>query len=129
MKRVLSVSLIIGFLLSFCILEEVLVKKTLTTMYDKAILLYNEANQTDNVNTKKIKDLSKELDDYWQKHENLLCFFVNHKDMHEMGNELNRVNSYAEDNIKEEFIASLNLVIYYSETFHHIMGVSFQNII
>ena len=49
--------------------------------------------------------------------------------MHEMGNELNRVNSYAEDNIKEEFIASLNLVIYYSETFHHIMGVSFQNII
>ena len=35
---------------------------------------------------------------------------------------------YAKNNIKEEYLTSLELVIYYSSTFHHIMGVSFENI-
>ena len=90
-------------------------------MYD----LYVKSNYA---NTPELKQLTFELNDYWAKQENALCFFINHKDMHEMGNEITRLISYSKFNLMEEFEASLLLVIYYSKEFHHIMGVSVENI-
>ena len=51
-----------------------------------------------------------------------------HKDMKEMGIEIQRMIIYSATNQHEEFKASLCLVILYSETFDHFMGISLQNI-
>ncbi|MBO7526793.1 MAG: DUF4363 family protein [Clostridia bacterium] len=83
----------------------------------------------ENINNKEIILKTNELNDFWDKYENLLCFFINHKDMQEMGIELKKMQSYAEYNVKEEYFTSLNLVIHYTDTFNHIMGLSLQNLI
>ena len=111
-----------------CTLEEILVNTTLNDLNDKSTYMYELYKQSDSANTKELQQLTIELSNYWSERENYLCFFINHKDMHEMGNEITRLISYSKFNLKEEFEASLLLVIYYSEEFHHIMGVSIENI-
>lgn len=128
MKKLLCILIITAFLVGCCIAEEILVKKTLAEIDKQGNDLYVYALKQENVNTDEILAQTRELNQFWLKYEDALCFFVNHKDMHEMGNELIKMISYAKNNIKEEYLTSLELVIYYSSTFHHIMGVSFENI-
>lgn len=128
MKKLLSIILISIFLISLCIIEEVLVKDTLLTINKMGNEIYNISVQKQAINTDEILQMSQDLQKFWEKKEDLLCFFVNHKDMHEMGNEILKMISYSKNNIKEEFLTSLELVIYYSSTFRHLMGVSIQNI-
>lgn len=128
MKKFLCILIITAFLVGCCITEEILVKKTLAEISKQGNDLYVYALEQENINTDEILAQTRELNQFWLKYEDALCFFVNHKDMHEMGNELIKMISYAKNNIKEEYLTSLELVIYYSSTFHHIMGVSFENI-
>ena len=128
MKRLVSIIIICLFLIGICTFEEILVNTTLDKLHNKSTYMYELYQKSDSANTKELIELTQDLNDYWTKRENALCFFINHKDMHEMGNEITRLISYSKFNLKEEFEASLLLIIYYSEEFHHIMGVSVENI-
>ena len=128
MKRVFCIIVISIFLIGACITEEILVKNTLSQINDMGNELLLLAQTETNLNNDLILDKTRNLNEFWLKYEDALCFFVNHKDMHEMGNEIIKMISYAKNNIKEEYTTSLELVIYYSNTFHHIMGVSLENI-
>lgn len=127
MKRVIPIVIMTVFLISLCIMEELLVEDTLKTIKNKAMYLYAMVYEQDDVDRVELINGTHDLNDYWLEHENLLCFFINHKDMHEMGNELVKMISYARSDIREEYITSLELVINYTKTFRHIMGISFQN--
>lgn len=128
MKRIIGIICICLFLFGICVAEEILVSSSLNLVTKESEYLYTLANQSDSVNTQEIITKTKNLKDYWAKREHLLCFFINYKDMSEMSNEITRMLSYAQENIKEEYIASLSLVLYYCETFDHITGFNFQNI-
>ena len=128
MKRLLCIIIISVFLVGVCVTEEILVKRTLFEINQKGTSLLVYVQNLTDLNTEDVLSKTRELNSFWLKYEDALCFFVNHKDMHEMGNELVKMISYAKNNIKEEYTTSLELVIYYSSTFHHIMGVSLENI-
>ena len=128
MKRLVGIIFIAIFLIGVCVTEEILVKNTLAEMNKQGNSLFEYVTALDNINTEEVLNKTRELNTYWLKYEDALCFFVNHKDMHEMGNELIKMISYAKNNIKEEYTTSLELVISYSNNFHHIMGVSLENI-
>lgn len=128
MKRIIGIICISLFLFGICLSEELLVSSSLNQVTKDSEYLYNLANQGDSVNSTEIITKTKSLKEYWAKREHLLCFFINYKDMSEMSNEITRMLSYAQENIKEEYIASLSLVLYYCETFDHITGFNFQNI-
>lgn len=128
MKRLVCIIIISIFLIGCCTTEEILVKNTLAEIQLRGTDLYVFVQDLNNLNTEDVLSRTRELNQFWLKYEDALCFFVNHKDMHEMGNELVKMISYAKNNIKEEYTTSLELVIYYSSTFHHIMGVSLENI-
>ena len=128
MKRLLCIIIISVFLVGVCVTEEILVKRTLFEVNQKGTSLLVYVQNLTDLNTEDVLSKTRELNSFWLKYEDALCFFVNHKDMHEMGNELVKMISYAKNNIKEEYTTSLELVIYYSSTFHHIMGVSLENI-
>ena len=128
MKRVFCIIVISLFLIGACVIEEILVKNTLEQINQMGNELLLLAQSETNLNNDLILDKTRNLNEFWLKYEDALCFFVNHKDMHEMGNEIIKMISYAKNNIKEEYTTSLELVIYYSDTFHHIMGVSLENI-
>ena len=127
MKKTIPILIMVALLLFLCITEELLVKTTLKTINTKAMNIYSYVYKIDDVDNVEILKLTHDLNDYWLEHENLLCFFINHKDMHEMGNELVKMISYARSDIREEYITSLELVINYTKTFRHLMGISFQN--
>ena len=128
MKRLLCIIIISVFLVGVCVTEEILVKRTLFEINQKGTSLLVYVQNLTDLNTEDVLSKTRELNSFWLKYEDALCFFVNHKDMHEMGNELIKMISYAKNNIKEEYTTSLELVIYYSSTFHHLMGVSLENI-
>ena len=128
MKRLLSIIIISIFLIGVCVTEEIIVRKTLTEINSQGNELYSLALTTENLNTEEIITKTRVLKNFWIKYEDALCFFVNHKDMTDMGNEIMRMISYAQNNIKEEYTTSLELVLFYSSAYSHIMGVSFENI-
>ena len=129
MKRNICIFFIVIFLFAICTLEQILVHNTLTKLKELSQSLYEIALSSEDVNTQAIFTQTNNLNDFWQKNENYLCFFINHKDMQEMGNELIKMISYSKSNIKEEYLTSLELVRYYCNTFNHIMGLSLQNLI
>ena len=102
---------------------------TLDNMKIKSEEIYAVIDDYDNISSDQFFLLTSKLNEYWKDRENLLCFFINHKEMQDMGIELEKMLSYCKFNNKEEYKNSLELVIYYTETFHHIMGISLQNLI
>lgn len=128
MKRVFCIIVISLFLIGACVIEEILVKNTLEQINQMGNELLLLTQSETNLNNDLILNKTRNLNEFWLKYEDALCFFVNHKDMHEMGNEIVKMISYAKNNIKEEYTTSLELVIYYSDTFHHIMKISLKNI-
>lgn len=129
MRRPLCIAIIVAFLVAICTLEQILVSSTLTELKQKSQELFLLAPDYEDISSSKIYDLTLELKDYWNKRESLICFFVNHKDMQSMGDELTRMETYCKLNNYDEFSTSLSLVVYYTEEFNHIMGLSLQNLI
>ena len=128
MKKLFGVILVVLSLVAICICEQLMVDTSINYLNEQSLVLYNLSTNTENVNTEEIIEKTYQLKDYWKEKESMLCFFINYKDMSEMSNEIVRMTSYAQDNIKEEYLASLRLVLYYCETFDHITGFSFNNI-
>lgn len=128
MKKGLWIFILTLCLFTICVLEEVLVNTTLQKVSQVSQVLYQLSEKNEDVSITEIYSLSEELKDYWKEKELLLCFFINYKDMNEMGNEIIKMVSYSKNNIKEEFTTSLSLLIYYCETFNHITGFNLQNI-
>ena len=129
MKRSIFITIIVCLLTGICTLEQILVSVTLKELEIKSQELYEIVLDQENVNTNEVINLTKNLRDYWDQKENLLCFFINHKDMDEMGREITKMISYCKQNETAEFNTSLSLVIYYTKMFNHIMGISLQNFI
>ena len=128
MKKIFGIIIVVLILIGICVSEEILVNNTVSHMKEVSSYLYNLSASAQNVNTEEIITKTDNLLDYWKQKESTLCFFINYKDMSEMSNELVRMTSYAKDNIKEEYVASLTLLLYYCDTFDHITGFSFNNI-
>ncbi len=128
MKRLIGILIMVAFLIAICIGEELMVGSSVSRVKEYCQSLYSLANQSETVDTAQIISLTNTTVEFWKKQEHNLCFFINYKDMSEMSNELIRMLSYAKDNVKDEYIASLSLVLYYCETFDHITGFNFQNI-
>ena len=128
MKKLFGVILVVLSLVAICICEQLMVDTSINYLNEQSLVLYNLSTNTENVNTEEIIEKTYQLKDYWKEKESMLCFFINYKDMSEMSNEIVRMTSYAQDNIKEEYLASLRLVLYYCETFDHITGFCFNNI-
>lgn len=129
MKKGLWLLVLTLCLITICVLEEALVNTTLKKVSQISQTLYDLSERSEDVDTQEIYNLSVELKDYWRDKELLLCFYINYKDMNEMGNEIIKMVSYSKNNIKEEFTTSLYLLIYYCETFNHLTGFNLQNIL
>ena len=126
MKKI-AIIITIGILLvGICTAEELLVSDTLKKIKQQAIALYSI--QSEHINTNEVLEATQNLKEFWAKREPQLCFFINYKDMGELSNEIIKADSYAKENIKEEFLTSVALIIYYCETFNHITGINMQNI-
>ena len=85
MKKAIHIIVIILFLILICTFEQVLTQSFLKETNIKIENLIYISNKGFNENIQEINDLTLNLDDYWTKKENILCTFVNHKEIEEIG--------------------------------------------
>ncbi|MGN1208421.1 MAG: DUF4363 family protein, partial [Christensenellales bacterium] len=70
----------------------------------------------------------KELDEFWTKTENYFCLVVNHINMEEAGEQISKIKTFSELNKKDELLVEVELLVYFSKSYEHIIVPHIQNI-
>lgn len=128
MKKAINISLIILFLIAICTVEQVLAQKYLNSVQTKIDEIYIEMQASSDINTTKLISKTSELENYWTQKESVLCNFVNHKDIEDIGVEINKMQSALKENNKDQFSQSVDLIKFYLKGYQHVIGISIQNI-
>ena len=127
-KRAFYIILLIVILAGICITEQVLVSNYLNNIQSRVESLVVKVGDMDNINTQDLYNEVLDIEDTWSGYENTLCFFVNLKDIEDVGIELTKMKVYIVENSVEDFKASLALLLYYIDGYYNVMGISFENI-
>lgn len=128
MKKAIHIIVIILFLILICTFEQVLTQSFLKETNIKIENLIYISNKGFNENIQEINDLTLNLDDYWTKKENILCTFVSHKEIKEIGVEIDKMKSAIKNNEEKIYKESLNLIHFYLTAYQHIIGINIQSI-
>ena len=128
MKKAIHISIIILFLVAICLTEQFLYKKYFNETSKKVENLRVIAEISTDINTQEIIDLTNDLEDYWTKKESVLCTFINHKDIEDIGVEISKLKSAIKENEKQIFVESINLISFFLESYEHMIGINAQNI-
>ena len=129
MKRGFIIILIFALLIGLCVLEETYLKSNLELLDRKSNELLTLVNISENVNTEEIELKVNELKEFWGKTEALFCLVVNHINMEEAGEQISKIDSLYKQNKKDELIVEVNLLIYFAESYQHIIVPHIQNIL
>lgn len=129
LKKYIYLLIIILFLVGVCIWEDLSVNIYLQQIDDAVAEIQALVADKDAINSYDILMMVENLEEMWIKNENNLCILVNHKDIEDIGMEIARLKSTIATNQIEDFNASLSLVRFFTETYHHVMGTSIQNLL
>ena len=128
MKRIIIIVILFVSLIGLATYEVISVDNIITsldTMVEKL-----QVDITDNKNNvSEISTSVKQVQTYWNNHEENLCLMFNHKDLSAITDTLTRLYSYVENNDYDNAIAEVNLLKKYSEKNRHIMGFNLQNLL
>ena len=127
-KRFIYVIVILVILIGACITEQIMVSNYLSNIKEKVDNISSVTQNAIVINTSEIYDLVIDLETTWNNYEENLCFLVNHNEIEELGAEISKMKIYVIENDLTEFKASLAQVLYYADTYSHVMGISLQNI-
>ena len=127
MKKIAMLALLLA-LFGIIVWEQLSVNSYLDEIRDITDKLTIMVSGNEQINTTQVLEEVDRLEDIWNKHENILCLLANHKDMQELSVEIARMRACVSVNQFEDFKASLSIIIYFSEAYHHFMGISLQNI-
>ncbi len=128
-KSLISVLIILALLTLACIWEQISVDKYLNDIYNQALAIENYVDDKEDVNAPELQAMVELLEASWDKHESMLCFLINHKDIADMSTQITFLKSYSETNQESDFKAALKVIIHYTDAYHHVMGISLQNLI
>lgn len=127
MKKIAMLALLLA-LVGIIVWEQLSVNSYLDEIRDITDKLTIMVSGNEQINTTQVLEEVDRLEDIWNKHENILCLLANHKDMQELSVEIARMRACVSVNQFEDFKSSLSIIIYFSEAYHHFMGISLQNI-
>lgn len=127
-RKAVYASLIIVFIFGICLTEQLLSKEYLGEMNEKTTNIINVLSTTDDLNSNNIPLLTDDLSIYWQKKEAILCTFINHKEIEDIGVEISKLKTALNNSNKEIYEECINLIKFYIKTYQHLFGINFQNI-
>ncbi len=129
LKKYIYLLIILLFLIGVCIWEEMSVNVYLQQVDNVVSEIQTVVADREAINSYDILLMVENLEEMWLKNESNLCVLVNHKDIEDIGMEIARLKSTIATNQIEDFNASLSLVRFFTEAYHHVMGTSFQNLL
>ena len=127
-KRFYYILILVVILAGVCITEQVLVSNYLHTMEVRIQTVVEYVENAQSINSQELYDEIVDIEETWNGYEATLCFFVNLKDIEDVGIELTKMKVYIVENAVDDFKASLALVLYYIDGYYNVMGISFENI-
>lgn len=128
MKRIITVLCIAIGMLALIIAEQIFVDNTLNTMIDKINLLSTSVASTENVNTQQLNNMIADIDNYWMEREQWLCLSINHNELSKMGEQIQKVKVYIEQNKKDECVYEVDVLSFYAQSYKHVLQLNLQNI-
>lgn len=128
MKKAIHIILIVLGLIALCTVEQIIAEKYLNDVQEKVDNLYTEFLAAENIINTKLIANTNQLADFWKEKENVLCTFVNHKDIEEIGEEITKLQSSVKNNNSEQYLQSIDLIKFYLQGYKHIIGISIQNV-
>lgn len=129
MKRGFVIITIFLILIGLCVLEDVYLSSNLNLLHQKSQELATLVENASDVNTEEINEKIEEIDTFWAKTENLFCLVVNHINMEEAGEQISKIKTLSGLNKKEELLVEVNLLVYFSKSYEHIIVPHIQNIL
>lgn len=130
MKRAIAIGVLIAIVLTFGILEEIYVRKTVKELYNltQEIYLSVEANEEE-LNTKKNNDMAQELYDFWIKSESILCLLVNYESIKSISESICKLQTSLQENDLSVTYENITLLKNYSKILSNVLGFNVQNIL
>ena len=128
MKKAIGMFCLLLFLAGIIVWEQISVSIYLADIKNITDNLSEMVAGSEQINTTQIYEEVEHLEEVWKKHEGVLCLVANHKDMQDLSIEIERMKACVSVNQFEDFKASLAIIMYFTEAYHHFMGISFQNI-
>lgn len=127
MNRKVKILIALFFILAIGITEAIISNNFLTAIHNESISISEEVSEA-NFLDYEIKNKVNALDSSWDNKEKILCLLVNHKDIQDLGEKIDLLKS---SQIIEDygiFKQNLDLIVYYSEAYQHMFGISIQNL-
>ena len=128
MRKAINISIIVLFLIAICTVEQILAQTYLNGVQNRIEDISYEYLASAEINTTKLISKTNELESYWTEKESVLCNFVNHKDIEDIGIEINKMQNAIKENSREQFAQSIDLIKFYLKGYQHVIGISIQNI-
>ena len=126
-KIIIIISLAI-IVVWFAFWQEQFVANTLSNMLVLCEDFKTSVEENNNLQSDAIQEELEILDTYWQKREEILCFMINHNDMKDVGDAITNLKTFTMQNDKPKSIEKVNLLIYYVNSYSHLMQFNLQNL-
>ena len=128
MKKAIHIAIIILFLIAMCATEQIISQIYLNDTKGKVDELFEISSLSETVNTEEISAKTNELEEFWRKRESVLCTFINHREIEEIGVEISKLKSAVKEDEKHVYLESIMLIQFYLKSYQHVLGINFQSI-
>lgn len=128
MKRLIGIIFSLIFIIAVSVIEIVLSEKYINEIIVLSTSIAQTVTRETFFDQQHIDEVAK-LEEVWTHHENILCFMTNHNNIDEVGEYITKMRTSQRDKDYEEFLSSLDLVIFYANGYKHIFGVNIQNVV
>ena len=127
--KLFGVILIVAILVFVCVVEGLLASRALNSVKSFCHEIEIETEKQGGIVSDEAVRLVENLDAKWKKDEAKLCLLVNHKSIEQLGVEIVRLKAYIDGGEETEFFTSLEIIKNYAESYRHLMGANFHNVL
>ena len=125
--KIVSIVIFIAIILSVCIFEVAITNETVDKVKQTNYNIIEMAND-DNISNNNLYNELDKIGEFWANRENYLCLIFNHKDMVELGKEIEQAKSYLIQNNRKEAVVHLELLAEDILSLEHIVLFNMQNL-
>ena len=115
--------------MAICVIEDRLVVHSLNHVKEYCYQIEAAAESGGGIVNGDVASLVENMEYDWKRDEEKLCLLVNHKSVEQLGIEIVRLKTYIDEEEPIEFFTSLEIIKSFVESFQHLMGASFHNVL
>jgi GH43 family beta-xylosidase len=116
-------------LIALVIVEQIFIETTFNNLEEQVTVLAQNLQLTDEINTEQNLEDIEAIHNFWTVKEQTMCLTINHKDLDIIGEQINKLQTYIEENDQEYALYEVNVLIFYINSFQNVTSVSFKNVL